>query len=115
MPQTITAVSLGNAGISASPAQIPRSNGYVHSDPVSKSMRPWRSASSIRRSLYGEPALDPTRKVERMTDIRALLQRTADIASDFLEWLDDRPIFPTSSAAELREALGGALPEGQTE
>jgi glutamate/tyrosine decarboxylase-like PLP-dependent enzyme len=50
-----------------------------------------------------------------MTDIRALLQRTADIASDFLESLDDRPIFPTSSAAELREALGGALPDGPTD
>jgi hypothetical protein len=50
-----------------------------------------------------------------MTDIRALLQRTADIASDFLESLDDRPIFPPSSAAEVREALGGALPDGPTD
>ena len=37
-----------------------------------------------------------------MTDIRALLRRTADIASDFLESLDDRPVFPRTSAAELR-------------
>ncbi|HEY8776347.1 MAG TPA: hypothetical protein VIM33_07695 [Gaiellaceae bacterium] len=36
-----------------------------------------------------------------MTDVRALLQRTADLASDFLESLDDRPIFPTASAAQL--------------
>ena len=50
-----------------------------------------------------------------MTDIRALLQRTADIASDFLESLDDRPIFPRTSAAELREALGGALPDDPTD
>jgi glutamate/tyrosine decarboxylase-like PLP-dependent enzyme len=47
-----------------------------------------------------------------MTDIRALLRRTADIASDFLESLDDRPVFPRTSAAELREALGGPLPDG---
>jgi glutamate/tyrosine decarboxylase-like PLP-dependent enzyme len=50
-----------------------------------------------------------------MTDLRALLQRTADIASDFLESLDDRPIFPRASAAELREALGGALPDDPTD
>jgi glutamate/tyrosine decarboxylase-like PLP-dependent enzyme len=50
-----------------------------------------------------------------MKDIRALLQRTADLAADFLESLDDRPIFPPASAAELREALGGALPAGPTD
>jgi len=50
-----------------------------------------------------------------MTEMRALLQRTADLASDFLESLDDRPIFPTASAAELRDALGGALAEGPTD
>jgi glutamate/tyrosine decarboxylase-like PLP-dependent enzyme len=50
-----------------------------------------------------------------MTDVRALLQRTADLASDFLESLDDRPIFPSASAAELRETLGGALAEGPTD
>jgi glutamate/tyrosine decarboxylase-like PLP-dependent enzyme len=50
-----------------------------------------------------------------MTDIRALLRRTADIASDFLESLDDRPVFPQVSAAELRDALGGPLPAGPTD
>jgi glutamate/tyrosine decarboxylase-like PLP-dependent enzyme len=50
-----------------------------------------------------------------MTDMRALLQRTAELASDFLESLDDRPIFPTASAAELREALGGSLPDEPTD
>jgi hypothetical protein len=50
-----------------------------------------------------------------MNDIRALLQRTANIASDFLESLDNRPIFPRASAVELREALGGALPDGPTD
>jgi len=50
-----------------------------------------------------------------MTDMRALLQRTAELASDFLESLDDRPIFPTASAAELREALGGPLPDEPTD
>jgi len=50
-----------------------------------------------------------------MTDTRALLQRTAELASDFLESLDDRPIFPSASAAELREALGGPLPDEPTD
>ena len=50
-----------------------------------------------------------------MTDMRALLQRTAELASDFLESLDDRPIFPTASAAELRDALGGSLPDEPTD
>jgi len=50
-----------------------------------------------------------------MTDMRALLQRTAELASDFLESIDDRPIFPTASAAELREALGGPLRDEPTD
>jgi glutamate/tyrosine decarboxylase-like PLP-dependent enzyme len=50
-----------------------------------------------------------------VTDIRALLQRTADLASDFLESLEDRPVFPRTSVAELREALGGPLPDAPTE
>ena len=50
-----------------------------------------------------------------MSDIRELLQRTAEIASDFLESLDDRPVFPSASAVELRESLGGALPDGPTD
>ena len=45
-----------------------------------------------------------------MSDIRALLRRTAELASDFLESLDDRPVFPHTSVDELRKALGGPLP-----
>jgi glutamate/tyrosine decarboxylase-like PLP-dependent enzyme len=50
-----------------------------------------------------------------MTDMRALLQRTADLAADFLESLDERPIFPPASPAELRRALGGPLPDSPTD
>ncbi|HEU5278362.1 MAG TPA: pyridoxal-dependent decarboxylase [Gaiellaceae bacterium] len=50
-----------------------------------------------------------------MTDTRALLQRTAELAADFLESIDDRPVFPTASADELRAALGGPLPDGPTD
>jgi glutamate/tyrosine decarboxylase-like PLP-dependent enzyme len=46
-----------------------------------------------------------------VTDIRALLHRTADLASDFLESLDERPVFPRTSVDELRTALGGPLPD----
>jgi glutamate/tyrosine decarboxylase-like PLP-dependent enzyme len=42
---------------------------------------------------------------------RDLLQRTAEIASDFLESLDERPVGPEATVDELRAALGGPLPE----
>ena len=42
---------------------------------------------------------------------RDLLQRTADIASDFLDSLDERPVRPEATVDELRAALGGPLPE----
>jgi glutamate/tyrosine decarboxylase-like PLP-dependent enzyme len=50
-----------------------------------------------------------------MNDIRALLQRTADLASDYLESLEQRPVFPQVDADELRRALGGQLPETPTD
>jgi glutamate/tyrosine decarboxylase-like PLP-dependent enzyme len=40
-----------------------------------------------------------------MTDVRALLQRTAELAADFLDSLDDRPVFPEASVDDLRAAL----------
>jgi glutamate/tyrosine decarboxylase-like PLP-dependent enzyme len=40
-----------------------------------------------------------------MTDTRALLRRTADLAADYLDSLDERPVFPHVSADELRESL----------
>jgi glutamate/tyrosine decarboxylase-like PLP-dependent enzyme len=46
-----------------------------------------------------------------VNNIRPLLQRTAELASDYLESLETRPVFPQVSADELREALGGPLPE----
>jgi glutamate/tyrosine decarboxylase-like PLP-dependent enzyme len=42
---------------------------------------------------------------------RDLLQRTAEIASDFLESLDERPVRPEATVDQLRAALGGSLPE----
>jgi glutamate/tyrosine decarboxylase-like PLP-dependent enzyme len=44
-------------------------------------------------------------------DVRALLERTAAIAADYLQSLDTRPVFPRVTPAELRAALGGPLPE----
>jgi glutamate/tyrosine decarboxylase-like PLP-dependent enzyme len=41
---------------------------------------------------------------------RELLRRTADIAGDFLESLDGRPVWPPASVDELRRTLGGPLP-----
>jgi glutamate/tyrosine decarboxylase-like PLP-dependent enzyme len=46
---------------------------------------------------------------------RELLRRTAEIAADFLETLDERAIRPEVGVQELRGALGGALPEHPVE
>jgi glutamate/tyrosine decarboxylase-like PLP-dependent enzyme len=50
-----------------------------------------------------------------VTDVRDLLRRTADLAADFLDSLDDRPVFPRVSAEQLRRSLGGPLPDGPTD
>src|SRR2546421_8816736 len=46
---------------------------------------------------------------------RALLRRTAEIAADFLESLDERPVFPETTPEELRRLLGGPLPDVPTD
>src|SRR5947209_5585686 len=46
-----------------------------------------------------------------MTELRDLLERTAGLAADFLESLDERPVWPPATLAELRAALGGPLPD----
>jgi glutamate/tyrosine decarboxylase-like PLP-dependent enzyme len=40
-----------------------------------------------------------------------LFMLTAEIASDFYATLPSRPVIPSATAADLREALGGPLPE----
>jgi glutamate/tyrosine decarboxylase-like PLP-dependent enzyme len=46
-----------------------------------------------------------------MGDERELLRRTAEIAADFVESLDERPVWPPATVEELRSTLGGPLPE----
>jgi len=46
-----------------------------------------------------------------MDETRELLKRTAELAADFLESLEHRPVFPVVEADELRRVLGGPLPE----
>jgi glutamate/tyrosine decarboxylase-like PLP-dependent enzyme len=48
-------------------------------------------------------------------DLRALLDQTAKLAADFYDTLDERPVYPRVSAAELRETFGRPLPEGPTD
>ena len=50
-----------------------------------------------------------------MNDLRRFLTRTADMAADFYESLDTRPVFPRATLDDLRAALGGALPAGPTD
>jgi glutamate/tyrosine decarboxylase-like PLP-dependent enzyme len=53
-------------------------------------------------------------RLDRVSE-RELLRRTAEIASDFVESLDERPIWPPATVAELRAALGGPLPDDSEE
>src|SRR5438094_7735025 len=46
-----------------------------------------------------------------MADTRVLLRRTAELAADFLDSLEDRPVFPQLSADELRSRLRVPLQE----
>jgi glutamate/tyrosine decarboxylase-like PLP-dependent enzyme len=46
-----------------------------------------------------------------MSHERELLQRTTELAADFLETLDTRPVFPQASLDEVAASLGGALPD----
>src|SRR5436305_15311638 len=44
-------------------------------------------------------------------DARELLELTAAIAADYLDSLERRPVFPDVTPEQLREAVGGPLPE----
>jgi glutamate/tyrosine decarboxylase-like PLP-dependent enzyme len=47
-----------------------------------------------------------------MDDRRALLELAAAIAGDYLDGLEQRPVFPQVTPEELAAALGGPLPDG---
>jgi glutamate/tyrosine decarboxylase-like PLP-dependent enzyme len=50
-----------------------------------------------------------------VSDERELLRRTAEIAADFIETLDERPVWPPASVGELRESLGGQLADAPSD
>jgi glutamate/tyrosine decarboxylase-like PLP-dependent enzyme len=50
-----------------------------------------------------------------MSDLRGLLVTTANLAADFYDSLPSRRVVPDATAAELRAALGGPLPDGPTD
>ena len=50
-----------------------------------------------------------------MSDERELLRRTAEIAADYLESLEGRPVFPVVREEELAATLAGALPDGPSD
>jgi glutamate/tyrosine decarboxylase-like PLP-dependent enzyme len=50
-----------------------------------------------------------------MEETRELLLRTAELAAEFLESLEQRPVFPAVEPDELRRLLGGPLPEKRSD
>jgi glutamate/tyrosine decarboxylase-like PLP-dependent enzyme len=65
-----------------------------------------RSAS--RSSCSPPEAHAQPRKLAVVSE-RELLRRTTELAADFLESLDRRPVWPDATVEELRDALGGSL------
>lgn len=52
---------------------------------------------------------------ERWGDLTAnVLRQTSELAIDYLRSLPDRPVAPSARLAELRQRMGGPLPEGGT-
>src|SRR6516162_3114356 len=50
-----------------------------------------------------------------MSDLRGLLVTTANLAADFYDSLPSRRVVPDATAAELRAALGGPLPQSPSD
>src|SRR4051812_40211105 len=50
-----------------------------------------------------------------MDGLRELLQQTAELAADFYDTLEDRPVFPRADAADLRAGFARPLPEQPTD
>ncbi len=46
-----------------------------------------------------------------MDDLRDLLELTTGLAADYYDTLNERPVFPRASYAELRETIASPLPE----
>ena len=47
--------------------------------------------------------------------MRTLLRRTADLAADYLDSVDERPVYPQISTDELYSRLSGPLPDGPSD
>jgi len=60
------------------------------------------------------PTAPEAKAGERFENISSLLARVHQHASDWFASIDDRPVHATLSADELREALGGPLPQEGT-
>jgi glutamate/tyrosine decarboxylase-like PLP-dependent enzyme len=50
-----------------------------------------------------------------VSETRDLLARTAALAADYVESLGERPVFPDVTPEQLRETIGGPLPENPVE
>src|SRR2546425_11925772 len=112
MPQTITAVSLGNAGMSASPAQIPSSNGYVQSHPVSRSIRPWSKPSSTTYRSSGWMARSAARPCSGAVDLalEAAPEQTLEPDRGLDERIEIHAGFDPVAFQQVDEILGREVP-----
>jgi glutamate/tyrosine decarboxylase-like PLP-dependent enzyme len=50
-----------------------------------------------------------------MDDLRDLLELTTGLAGEYYDGLNERPVFPRASYAELRETIASPLPEGPSD
>ena len=94
------------------PADRDRIRSGRSSDPNARSV----TVSGGTRSIPPAPRCSRSSRssfVPRLGAVseRELLRRTAEIAADFVETLDERSIWPPATVDELRGALGGPLPD----
>ena len=82
-----------------------------------RTAQPWpcRPTTSSTQSRSLAPPATRWSGIPSSRGARELLELTASLAADFLDSLDERPVFPAASLEELRAALGSPLPDDPIE
>ena len=92
----------------------------MHEDPQTETELGWTLARALEPG-YATEARSPAATGARERGLTRLsfrherdprpARRTAGLAADYVETLGERPVFPDVTPEELREALGGPLPD----